>query len=143
MKNQTYCRCIKITKGQLNTPCTSFDIRPRTCLVTLFPVLYYPNHGLINYISNKAKRPHPKKVISEGTLRQVFIRVYRLEIYSVMLVFSTQLCVLFYPPNLLSGSTLPGGGDAVLGLSQINTCRKVPLQVNFLEEDILINCLYS
>jgi hypothetical protein len=35
-------------------------------------------------------------------LQQVFITVYRLEKYSVMLVFSTQLCVLFlvqlYPP---------------------------------------------
>jgi hypothetical protein len=35
----------------------------------------------------------------------VFIRVYRLEIHSVMLVFSTQLCLL--PLYLLSGSTLP------------------------------------
>jgi hypothetical protein len=33
-------------------------------------------------------------------LRQVFIRVFRLEIQSVMLIFSTQNC------NLLSGSTL-------------------------------------
>jgi hypothetical protein len=34
-----------------------------------------------------------KKLTStcKGTLRQVFIRVYRLEIQSVMLVFSTQL----------------------------------------------------
>jgi hypothetical protein len=35
----------------------------------------------------------------KGTMRQVFIRVYRLEIQSVMLVFSTQLCELLplYP----------------------------------------------
>jgi hypothetical protein len=26
----------------------------------------------------------------------------------------------------------------ILGLRQINTCRKVPLQVNFLDEDIYI-----
>jgi hypothetical protein len=32
-----------------------------------------------------------KKVTCKGTLRQVFIRVYRLVIHSVMLVFSTQL----------------------------------------------------
>jgi hypothetical protein len=36
----------------------------------------------------------------------VFNRVYRLEIQSVMLVISTQLCELL-PPNLLSGSTPP------------------------------------
>jgi hypothetical protein len=29
------------------------------------------------------------------------------------------------------------------GLRQINTCRKVPLQVNFLDDDILLWCLYS
>jgi hypothetical protein len=28
------------------------------------------------------------------------------------------------------------GGYGVLGLRQINTCRKVPLQVNFLDNDI-------
>ncbi len=36
----------------------------------------------------------------------MFIRVYRLEIQVVMLVFSTQLCELL-PFNLLSGSTVP------------------------------------
>ncbi len=40
-----------------------------------------------------------------GTLQQMFIRVYRLEVQSVMLVFSIQLCELL-PPNLLTGSTL-------------------------------------
>jgi hypothetical protein len=29
------------------------------------------------------------------------------------------------------------------GLRQINTCRKVPLQINFLDDDILFWCLYS
>jgi hypothetical protein len=28
------------------------------------------------------------------------------------------------------------------GLRQMNTCRKVPLQVNFLYDDILLWCLY-
>jgi hypothetical protein len=28
-------------------------------------------------------------------------------------------------------------------IRQINTCRKVPLQVNFLDDDILLCCLYS
>jgi hypothetical protein len=75
-------------------------------------------------------------------------RVYRLEIQSVMLVFSTQPCELL-PLSLLTGSTPPptplscvnkyvvytycvqcvrGGG--FLGLRQINTFHKVPLQVN-------------
>ena len=30
-----------------------------------------------------------------------------------------------------------GEGYGVLGLRQINTCRKVPLQINFLDDDIL------
>jgi hypothetical protein len=34
---------------------------------------------------------HLKKLTCKGTLRQVFVRVYRLEIQSVMLVFLTQL----------------------------------------------------
>jgi hypothetical protein len=44
-----------------------------------------------------------KKLTCKGTLRQVFIRVYRLAIQSDMLVFSTQFCELL---RLLSGSTL-------------------------------------
>jgi hypothetical protein len=39
-------------------------------------------------------------------MRQVYIRVYRLEIQSVLLVFSTQLCELLLLFILLSGSTL-------------------------------------
>ncbi len=42
---------------------------------------------LINYIETKAKGRHLKILTCKGTLRQVFIRVYRLEIQSVMLVF--------------------------------------------------------
>jgi hypothetical protein len=51
-----------------------------------------PFHGLINYIDTKAKRRYLKKLTCKGTLWHVFIRVYRLERQSVMLVFSTQLC---------------------------------------------------
>jgi hypothetical protein len=47
-----------------------------------------------------------KKLTCKGPSRWVFIRVYKQEIQSVMLVFSTQLCELL-SPNLLSGSTLP------------------------------------
>ena len=48
-------------------------------------------HGLIYYIDTKSKCRHLKKLTSKGTWRQVFLRVYRLEIQSVLLVFSTQL----------------------------------------------------
>jgi hypothetical protein len=86
-------------------------------------------------------------------LWQEFVRVYSLEILSVMLVFSTQLCELvrWCPFPLLSGSTLhpppllclnkytastytvckSGGWYGVLGLRQIIICRKVSLLVNF------------
>ncbi len=92
-----------------------------------------------------------KKLTSKGTLRQLFIRVYRLEIQWVMLVFSTQLCeLLLLSPSLWFNSPPPfpvwistlytlytytvckGGGYGDLGLKQINTCRKVPSQVNCL-----------
>jgi hypothetical protein len=53
---------------------------------------YTYRHGLINFIETKVKCHHLKILTCKGTLRQVFIRVYRKEIQSVMLVFSTQLC---------------------------------------------------
>jgi hypothetical protein len=53
------------------------------------------NQGLIKYKDNITKFRYLKQLICKGTLRQVFIRVFRLEIQSVMLVFSTlQLCEL-------------------------------------------------
>ncbi len=45
-----------------------------------------------------------KKLTCKGTLQQMFIRVYRLEIQSVMLEFSTQICEMC-PSHLPSGST--------------------------------------
>ncbi len=98
---------------------------------------------------------------STGALRQVFIRVYRLEKQSVMFVFSTQLCKLLpLSPSLWLSFPLPpfpvwisilytrihsvrGGGSMGFwdsGLRQLNTCSKVTTQVNFLDNDIL-NCL--
>jgi hypothetical protein len=56
----------------------------------------FPTNGLINYIDTQAKFCHLKILTCKGTLRQVFIRVYKLVIQPVMLVFSTQLCEL--PP---------------------------------------------
>jgi hypothetical protein len=82
----------------------------------------------------------------------LFFRVYRLEIQSVMLIFSAQLCeLLTLSPSLWFNSPPPPpfpvwistvyciheytlwiwGGYGVLGLRQINICRKVPWQVNF------------
>jgi hypothetical protein len=105
------------------------------------------NYGPINYIDNKAKCCHPVK--GPGG------RVYRLEIQSGLLVFSTQLYDLLprCPSPLLSGLTFPLSppslceqvycihiysvqrrGVEVLGLRQINTCRKVSLQANFLDD---------
>jgi hypothetical protein len=121
-----------------------------------------------------------KKLTCKATLRQVFPRVYRLEIKSVMLVFSTQLYDLLplssslwlpLPPFPVSKYSIirqcVAGRvwvfscveDHILqkfntlyltrfktsklldhpkqkprrvgGLRQINTCRKVPLLVNF------------
>ncbi len=49
-------------------------------------------HGL--KIDTKTKCHNFKLLTCKETLRQVFIRVYRLEITSVMFVFSTQICEL-------------------------------------------------
>jgi hypothetical protein len=50
------------------------------------------HHGLMNYIDTTAKCRHLKQLTCKGALRQMFIRVYRLKIQSIMLVFSIQLC---------------------------------------------------
>jgi hypothetical protein len=55
---------------------------------------FIPIAWIVDCVDTKAKCRHLKKLTSKGTLRQVFIRVYRLEIQSVILVFSTQLCEL-------------------------------------------------
>ncbi len=69
---------------------------------------YWVTHGLINNIDTKEKRRRLKKLTRKGTLRQVFIRVYRLEIQSVMLVFLTQLCELLpFSPSFWFNSPPP------------------------------------
>ncbi len=60
--------------------------------------------SLVRNEETNAMGCHLKELTCKWTLRQVFIRVYRLEIQSVMLVFSTQLCELM-PLSLLFGST--------------------------------------
>jgi hypothetical protein len=95
--------------------------------------------GLMNYKDTTVKCCHLNILACKGILGQVFIRVYRLKIWTVMLVFWSSF-VNCCPSNL-SGSTIPppslpcvnkytvqcklGGG----GSGQINTCRKVPLRV--------------
>jgi hypothetical protein len=61
--------------------------RPASCVGNTQLVI----HGLINYIDTKGKCRHLKNI---DLFRQLFIRVPRLEIQSVMLVFSTQICEL-------------------------------------------------
>jgi len=82
-------------------------------------------HVLTNYIDATAKCRHLKILTCTWTLRQVFIRVYRLEIQSVS--GSTPPfplpCVKKYTVYIYTVGK--GGGIGVLGLRQINTCHKV------------------
>jgi hypothetical protein len=73
-------------------------------------------HGLINYTDTKAKCRHLKKMNCKGALRQVFT-------------------FLRLPPERRREEIcfLPS-------INSDNTCREVPLQVNFLDDDIL-HCL--
>jgi hypothetical protein len=64
------------------------------------------NRRKIRLIEGKAKCRHLKKRPAKGLCGRCLIRVYRLEMDSVMLVFSTQL-VNCCPSNLLSGSSIP------------------------------------
>ncbi len=66
------------------------------------PSVSWTNQRLIK--DTKTKCRHLIKLTCKGTLKQMFIRVYRMEIQSVVLVFSTQLCNLLH---LLSGSPPP------------------------------------
>jgi hypothetical protein len=79
-------------------------------------------HGLINYIDTKAKCRHLKRDFAAGIYRSLytgdtFIHAFDPALRTVAtLTFS--LVQLSPPPSSCSG------------LRQINTCRKVPLQVN-------------
>ncbi len=61
--------------------------------------------GLMNYIDTTVKCCHLNILACKGILGQVFIRVYRLKIWTVMLVFWSSF-VNCCPSNL-SGSTIP------------------------------------
>jgi hypothetical protein len=109
-------------------------------------------HGIIHYIDTKAKCRRLKKLTRKETLRQVFIRDSRLEIQSVIGIFDPVLWTgapvpsLWFnfpppPPPCVEYAVCKGEGyGGALGLRQINTCRKVFLQLIFLDDDIL-HCL--
>jgi hypothetical protein len=88
--SKTYAYLINVTAPLLHNNCSSQDGH----LFQVF-VLYTVDHGLINYKDIKAKCRHLKILTCKETLWQVFKRVYKLDIQSVMLVFSIQLCELF------------------------------------------------
>jgi hypothetical protein len=68
------------------------------------------HHGLINYEDTTAKCRHLKKLTCKGTLRQVFIRVYRLEgdTVSHIGIFDPALWTIApFPFSLVQLSPLP------------------------------------
>ncbi len=102
---------------------------------------------LVKLYRHQSKMSSSKKFDRKGTLRQVFIRVYRLDIHSVILVLSlwfntlvlleTKFCrsltLCIWPVSeptkfLDHPKQKPRRGG---GLRQIQTCRKVPIEVNF------------
>ncbi len=105
-----------------------------------------------------AKCHHLKKLTYKPTLQNAFIKDYRLEIqYSQLCWYFRPSFVNCYPFPLLSRSTLqPLPVPCVIsilytrihyytvwgsGPRQINTCHKVPLQVNFFRDDDILHCL--
>ncbi len=125
----------------------AFDPALHVWAYSILPVSCSVKHRKIRLIEDDAKCRYRKKLTCQGTLRQVFIRVYILEIQSVICWYFRPNFVNCCPSNLLTGSTSPpsplpcvnkytvytytmckgGGRYGVLGLRQINTCRKVPL----------------
>jgi hypothetical protein len=136
---------------QFNIVCTKGYSQDRTrnvyqksCLFSTSQCKYIARHGLINFIDIKAKCCHLKKLPCKGTLQQVFIRVYTLEILSAILPYwyfrpsfvnccplPFSLVYLSPPPFLVYSVQRGGGGYGVLGLTQISTCLNVPYRLFF------------
>jgi hypothetical protein len=100
---------------------------------------------------------HLKTFTCKGTFRQVFIRVYRLEIadflhtFSHVGIFNPALRSVFSPVARLAFSLVQLSSPFPVcivyctvckgsGPQQINTCRKVPFTGQLLDDDIL-HCL--
>ncbi len=99
------------------------------------------NHRLVNHKDTKLNVA-PKKLTCKETLRQVFIRVYKLEIQSVMslecwvlldTIFWGSLTLCIWPDSeptkLLDNPKQKPRRNG--GLRRINICRQVPFQVKF------------
>ncbi len=107
------------------------------------------DHGLIKYVDTKAKGRHKKNDLYRDFAAGVYLSEFIDCRYSQSCWYFRPSFVNCCPSNLLSVSISPhppfpcenkytvytytvcGGGYGVLGLRQINTFRKVPLQVNF------------
>ncbi len=116
-------------------------------------------HGLTNFIDTKAKCSHLKNLILKVP-RGRCLSEFRDWRYSQSCWYLRPSFVNCCPSNLLTGSTLPlsplfcvnkytvykytvcKGGYGVSVPQKINTCRIVPSQVNFLDDDILHRLLW-
>jgi hypothetical protein len=91
---------------------TKTQPKPYSSTTEFFFAKFHHNTIYINTAdkTNITRMSSSKKLNCKGTLQQVFIIVYRLEIAnflrSVMMVFSTQLCDLYSPSLSLSPSLL-------------------------------------
>jgi hypothetical protein len=102
-----------------------------------------------------------KKFICKGTLRQVFICLRPRTPYPPCTLYSIRVCVQYTyshregreirtrengergnsSQNWVENTNMTNCISSLYTLK--NTIRKVPLQVNFLDDDILLWCLYS
>ncbi len=89
-------------------------------IVAWYTVSY---HGLINYIETKAKCRHPKNWHVKGLCGSCLSEFIDGD------TVSQSLCEYVYSIHVYTNTLCKGGSDAP-GLRQINSCRKVPLQVN-------------
>ncbi len=131
-----YCsRHVRIYVYIYITHICTYTYTYRRALEVKYPCTDAPMHGLINNIDTNAKFCH-KKLTCKWTLRQVFIRVYRLEIQSVTCWYfrpsfvTCSCCPL--TPSLWVNPPPPPPPPPRAGVRQIKTCRKVSFKVNFI-----------